>query len=146
MSYAFVRPTGSTARRAGITLGLIFGSALIAASGLIHLQLWSMGYRTIPTIGPLFLVQGISGAILAVLLVSSRRLLLVVMAAGFMIATIGGLLLSIYFGLFGFMDSLAAPHAGLSLGVESSGVALLAVVGIALVRGPRQCDRWMFAD
>jgi hypothetical protein len=146
LSYAFVRPTGSAARRAGITLGLIFGSALIAASGLIHLQLWSMGYRTIPTIGPLFLVQGISGAILAVLLVLSRRLLLVVMAAGFMIATIGGLLLSIYFGLFGFMDSLAAPHAGLSLGVESSGVALLAVVGIALVRGPRQCDRWMFAD
>jgi hypothetical protein len=136
LSYAFVRPTGSAARRAGITLGLIFGSALLAASGVIHLHVWSMGYRTIPTIGPLFLVQGISGAILAVLLVLSRRLLVVVIA-GFMIATIGGLLLSIYFGLFGFMDSLAAPYAGLSLGIESSGVALLAVVGIALVRGPR---------
>ena len=100
-----------------------------------------MGYRTIPTIGPLFLVQGISGAILAVLLVLSRRLVLVVMAVGFMIATIGGLLLSINFGLFGFMDSLASPYVGLSLGVESSGVALLAVVGVVLVRGPRECDR-----
>ena len=141
LSYAFVRPTGSAARRAGITLGLIFGSALMAASGVIHLQVWSMGYRTIPTIGPLFLVQGISGAILAVLLVLSRRLVLVVMAVGFMIATIGGLLLSMNFGLFGFMDSLASPYTGLSLGVESSGVALLAVVGVALVRGPRECDR-----
>jgi hypothetical protein len=135
LSYAFVRPTGSAARRAGITICLIIGSALLAASGLIHLQLWSMGYRTIPTIGPLFLVQGISGAILALLLVLSRRLLFVVMAAGYMIATISGLLLSIYFGLFGFMDTLAAPYAGLSLGVESSGVVLLAFVGMALIRG-----------
>ena len=94
-----------------------------------------MGYRTIPTIGPLFLVQGIAGALLAVLLVLLRRLLLVVMATGFMIATIGGLLLSINVGLFGFMDTLAAPYAGLSLGVEVAGAVLLAVVGVALVRG-----------
>lgn len=141
VSYAFVKPTGSAARRAGITVSLIIGSALLAASALIHLQVWSMGYRTIPTIGPLFLVQGISGAVLAVLLVFSRRLFFVVMAAGFMIATIGGLLLSVYFGLFGFMDTLGAPYAGLSLGVESSGVVLLAVVGTALVRGHSDCER-----
>jgi hypothetical protein len=98
VSYAFVRPTGSATRRAGITVGLIIGSTLLAASAVIHLQVWSMGYMTIPTIGPLFLVQGISGAILAVLLVSSRRLFCVVMAAGFMIASIGGLLLSVHSG------------------------------------------------
>jgi hypothetical protein len=135
LRYASVGPSGPAARRVGITLGLVIGSALLAASGAIHLQLWSMGYRTIPTIGPLFLVQGIAGALLAVLLVLSRRLLLVVMATGFMIATIGGLLLSINVGLFGFMDTLAAPYAGLSLGVEVAGAVLLAVVGVALVRG-----------
>jgi hypothetical protein len=58
LSYASVGPSGSAARRVGITLGLVIGSALLAASGAIHLQLWSMGYRTIPTIGPLFLIQG----------------------------------------------------------------------------------------
>jgi hypothetical protein len=94
-----------------------------------------MGYRTIPTIGPLFLVQVIAGALLAVLLLASRRLLLVVAAAGFMIATFVGLLLSIYVGLFGFMDTLAAPYAGLSLGIESAGAAVLAVVGTVLVLG-----------
>jgi hypothetical protein len=94
-----------------------------------------MGYRTIPTIGPLFLVQVIAGALLAVLLLSSRRLLMVVAAAGFMIATIVGLLLSIDVGLFGFRDTLAAPYAGLSLGVESAGAVVLAVVGTLLVRG-----------
>jgi hypothetical protein len=94
-----------------------------------------MGYRTIPTIGPLFLMQGLAGALLAVVVVFTRRLLMVVTAAGFMIATIGGFLVSIYFGLFGFMDTLAAPYAGLSLGVEIAGVVVFAVVGTILIRG-----------
>jgi hypothetical protein len=135
LSYVSLRPSGSAARRAGITLGLFIGSALLASSGAIHLQLWSMGYRSIPTIGPLFLVQGVAGILLAGLLVFSRRLLVVVMAIGFMIATIGGLLFSTYFGLFGFMETLAAPYAGLSLAVEISGALLFAVLGILVVRG-----------
>jgi len=135
LTYASVGPSGSAARRAGITLGIVVGSGLLAASSGIHLELWSMGYRTIPTIGPLFLVQVIAGALLAVLLLFSRRLLMVVAAAGFMIATIVGLLLSIYVGLFGFMDTLAAPYAGLSLGVESAGTVVLAIVGTAVARG-----------
>ena len=120
---------------AGVVLGLVIGSALLAASSAIHLKLWSTGYRTIPTIGPLFLIQGLAGLLLAVLVLLSRRLLIVVTAAGFLIATIGGLLLSISFGLFGFMDTLAAPYAGLSLGVESAGAVVFAVIGAVLVRG-----------
>ena len=81
--------------RAGLTLGLVIGSVLLALSGAIHLQLWSMGYRTIPTIGPLFLIQGIAGFLFASVLLLSRRLLIVVMAGGFMLATIGGLLFSV---------------------------------------------------
>ena len=66
---------------------------------------------------------------------------MVAAAAGFMIATIGGLLLSIYVGLFGFMDTLAAPYAGLSLGVESAGAVVLAVIGTVLVRGHGHSDQ-----
>jgi hypothetical protein len=138
LKYAWLRPAGSAARRAGITLSLVIGSVLLASSGAIHLQLWSMGYRTIPTIGPLFLVQGVAGILLAALLLFSRRLFVVVMAIGFMIATIGGLLFSTYFGLFGFKETLAAPYAGLSLGIETSGALLLAAVGIVLVRAAQQ--------
>jgi hypothetical protein len=122
-------------------VGLVIGSALLAVSAEIHLQLWSTGYRTIPTIGPLFLVQGLAGALFAVLLVLLRRLLVVVAAAGFMIATIGGLLLSIYFGLFGFRETMAAPYAGLSLVVEVSGAVVLVVVGIFLVLGRSRPDQ-----
>lgn len=100
-----------------------------------------MGYRTISTIGPLFLVQAIAGTLLAGLLLLSRRLLMVAAAAGFMIATIGGLLLSVSVGLFGFVDSLAAPYADLSLGVESAGTVVLTIVGAVLVRGHGRSDQ-----
>jgi hypothetical protein len=94
-----------------------------------------MGYRSIPTIGPLFLLQGLAGVILAMLVLLSRRLGFVAAAAGFMIATIGGLLLSVYFGLFGFMETLAAPYAGLSLGLEGGAAGVFTVCGIVLARG-----------
>jgi hypothetical protein len=133
--YAFVRPTGSRARRTALVSGLLVGASLLAASGAIHLQLWSTGYRGIPTIGLLFLLQGAAGLLLAALLLLMRRLLVVVIATGFMIATIGGLLLSVYFGLFGFREALSAPYAGLSLVVEGTGALVLAIVGIVLVSG-----------
>jgi hypothetical protein len=117
------------------TLALIVGAALVAASAAIHLHLWASGYRSIPTIGSLFLFQGIAGAVLALTLVAWRRLVMVAAAAGFMMATIGGLLLSVYVGLFGFMDTLGAPFAGLSLGVEGAGTVVLVAVGAELVRG-----------
>jgi hypothetical protein len=137
LDYAAAGPTGSRSRRAVLTLAVVVGAALVATTGAIHLHLWASGYRTIPTIGPLFLFQGVAGAVIAVVLVAWRRVLTVVVAAGFMIATIGGLLLSVYVGLFGFTDTLAAPFAGLSLAVESAGAAVLSVAGIALAMGGR---------
>jgi hypothetical protein len=133
LRYAFIGPSGSAGRRAAITLGLVVGAALLASSGVIHLQLWSTGYRTIPTIGPLFLLQGIAGVFLAVVLLLWPRLLVVVAGAGFLVATIGGLVVSVKFGLFGFMDTFAAPYAGLSVLLESAGAVVLGIVGTVLV-------------
>lgn len=135
------RTIGSAARRAGITLGIVIGSALRAASNAIHLELWSRSYGTILTIAPLVLVQVIAGTFLAVLLLLSRRLLMVAASSGFMITTISGLLLSVHVGHFGFMDSLQAPYAGLSLGVETAGAVVLALIGTVLVRGHGQSDQ-----
>jgi hypothetical protein len=135
LEYATAGPTGSRPGRAAVTLAVVVGAALVATTGAIHLHLWASGYRTIPTIGPLFLFQGIAGAVIAVVLVVWRRLAAVVAAAGFMIATIGGLLLSVYVGLFGFTDTLSAPFAGLSLAVESAGAVVLGIAAAALVLG-----------
>ncbi len=118
---------------------LIWAGALLTLdSGIIHVQLWaSGGYRGIAVIGPLFLAQGVAGILLAVALGVFRRLWLIVAGAGLMAATAAGLLLSVYVGLFGFQESMAAPYAGMSLVEEIAGAIVLAAAAvIVLAAGP----------
>lgn len=133
--YANAGPRGSVTVKVVTTLTLLAGAALAATSGAVHLHLWADGYKTIPTIGPLFLFQGIAGVVLAVVLAASRRLLAALATLGFMLATIGGFLLSDYVGLFGFSDTLTAPWAGFALAVEIAGVVVLVAGSVLLLRG-----------
>jgi hypothetical protein len=104
------------------------GSLFVLGSSVIHFHLWdSLGYRGIPTIGPLFLMQAIVGAVLAIATSAARKLLLVLAETGFAFATAGGLIISINFSLFGWQDTLSAPYAGFALAVEFTAGALLLV-------------------
>jgi len=120
-------------KRWGLLAADVIGAVLVAASASIHLHLWASSfYRHLPTIGPLFLLQAVSGYLIAIAILVLRRLGPVVIGAGFCAATAGGLLISVNGGLFGFQDSLTAPFAGLSLVVEAAGFAVL--VGAAGLR------------
>jgi hypothetical protein len=111
------------------------GAVLVLLSGLIHLKLHG-SYAGISVIGPLFLIQGIVGILLAVALAAFRRLWLVLAGAGFCIATAAGLLISVNFGLFGFKDSLAVPYATSSMVEEFIGGGVLLVASaIVLLAG-----------
>ena len=112
------------------------GAALLVWSGVIHLQLWSEGYRSISVIGPLFLIQGIASIVLAVALVAFRRLVLLAAGAVLAAATAAGLLLSAGIGLFGYNESLAVPYAETSLVVEFTGAAVLAAAAAIVLAAP----------
>ena len=127
----------SPAARWAVTLLAVAGAGLLVWSGVIHLQLWSEGYRTISVIGPLFLVQGIAGIVLAVALAAFRRLVLLAAGAALAAGTAAGLLLSASVGLFGYTESLAVPSAQASLVVEFTGAAVLAVAA-AIVAAARR--------
>ena len=93
----------------------VIGSGLLVATAAIHLDLYLTGYRTIPTIGWLFLLQVICAFSLgAIVLVSDNRLASAA-GAGFALATLGGYLLSLRIGLFGFREVRTA--AGIVAGV-----------------------------
>jgi hypothetical protein len=124
---ALAAPGGSASRRLVTNAAIVGGAALVAAASLIHLYLWADGYRHVPTIGRLFLAQGITGLLVAVGLIAWPRVALAVFGSGFLLATIAGFLISASSGLFGFMDTLDAPWAGTSLAVESAGALLLAI-------------------
>ena len=112
------------------------GGVLLVVSSVIHLHLWSTGYRHLPTIGPLFLLQGVVGIVLALAVGVSRRAWAALAGALFAASTIGGLLLSVEVGLFGFQDSLSAPDAILSLVVESAALVVLASATLVASRRP----------
>src|ERR1700727_4035227 len=70
------------------------GAGFLVWSGVIHLMLWSDGYKDISVIGPLFLVQAIGSIILAVAIVALRWLVLIAAGAVAGVATALGLLLT----------------------------------------------------
>ncbi len=121
-----------------VSIAALAGAALLIWSAVIHLHLWDTGYRSIPTIGPLFLLQGIVGIVVAVAVAVVRRPIVLVGGALFAAGTVGGLLLSVYVGLFGFQDSFSAPFAVQSLVVELVAFGLLGGTAVLalIVAGP----------
>jgi hypothetical protein len=119
-----------------VTVG---AAALTAWSAIIHLHLWAQGYRHVAGIGPLFLVQGLAGLVVAGTALALRRPVVALAAAVFLAATAVGLVLSATIGLLGFHDRLDAPYAGLSLVVECAGAALF-VLAATLESNSRESD------
>ena len=109
----------------------IAGAALLIASGAIHLDLYVTGYNSIPTIGPLFLLQIIAAFLLAVAIPLTGLRLAYAAGAGFALATLGGYLLSLKVGLFGFTE--VRTTAGIVAAIID--VATFAVLGAGTVSG-----------
>jgi hypothetical protein len=119
------------------------GAGFLVWSAVIHLMLWSDGYKDISVIGPLFIIQGIACIVLAVAIVAFRWLALIAAGAVAGVATAVGLLLTASVGLFGYVESLTVPYAVLSLAVEFTAafVLLLAACVLALAAPVRAVGR-----
>jgi predicted lipoprotein with Yx(FWY)xxD motif len=119
----------------------VSGAGLLIATAAIHLDLYVTGYRTIPTIGWLFLLQVITafGLGLAVFAIGGRLVqggrLAAAAGAGFALATLGGYLLTVWIGLFGFKEvrTTAGVVAGL---IEVAAFAVLAALTLTLTLTP----------
>ena len=105
------------------------GAGLLFATAGIHLDLYLTGYRTIPTIGGLFLFQIIVAFVLGAAVLVSRSRLVAAAGAGFALATLGGYLITVQWGLFGFRE--VRTTAGIVAGViEVLAFAVLAAVAL----------------
>lgn len=116
----------------------VAGAGLLGATAGIHLHLYTTGYQHIPTIGALFLVNGIVASVLALAVLAAPRGLPLLGAAlaatGLEIGTFAGLLYSTHHTLFGFRDSMQAPYARTSLYVEIAGAVVLAALAAVAAR------------
>ena len=109
----------------------IAGAALLIASGAIHLDLYLTGYSSLPTIGWLFLLQVISAFGLAIAIPATGLRLAYAAGAAFAIGTLGGYLLSLKIGLFGFTE--VRTTAGIVAAIID--VAAFAVLAAGAVSG-----------
>jgi predicted lipoprotein with Yx(FWY)xxD motif len=114
----------------GLQLRLrISGALLLAVSAGIHLDLYLTGYRKIPTIGWLFLMQVIVGFVLTIAALVTRSRLAAAASAALALSTLGAYLLAVWIGLFGFKE--IRTRAGIAAGlIEVAAFATLALAAV----------------
>ena len=95
----------------------------------IHLDLYLTGYRKIPTIGWLFLMQVIVGFVLTIAALVTRSRLAAAASAALALSTLGAYLLAVWIGLFGFKE--IRTRAGIAAGlIEVAAFATLALAAV----------------
>jgi predicted lipoprotein with Yx(FWY)xxD motif len=107
----------------------VSGALLLAVSAGIHLDLYLTGYRKIPTIGWLFLLQVIVGFVLTLAALVTRSRLAAAASAALALSTLGAYLLAVWIGLFGFKE--IRTRAGIAAGlIEVAAFATLALAAL----------------
>jgi hypothetical protein len=110
------------------TAARIASAICLAGSGFMHAQLYVHGYRAIPWIGPMFLLQGAGALAVGLLLLVAGPVVLRLGAVGLAAGALVGFVLSRTVGVFGFMERGfdPQPQALLTLLTELAVLALLA--------------------
>lgn len=107
--------------------GLAAAGVFLAA--VVHLDLWVQGFRSISTIGPLFMLNFVAGMIIGVGVLVWRHWLPALLAAGFGAATVIAFWISVVHGLFGVKETTSGSSEILAEVAEYSAV----VFGLAAV-------------
>jgi hypothetical protein len=123
------------------------GAIALLAVGAVHLQQYlGAGYRSIPTIGPLFLLNAVSSGVVAIgllaplerMLQRRRAELASGLLAGAAVAIAAGSLVALFVSengtLFGFSEAGYSTAIVLAIIAEALGVVLLAPVAAVTLK------------
>ncbi len=131
-------PRSSMPRPSPLTVLRSIGAVLLAIQGVVHLRLWLDGYRSIPTIGPLFLAGVVVAFVLAAALAVTPRTSVALAGAALSAGQVGALVLASTVGLLGFETAWTWTGAqGAALWSE----LLAVVVLLGIVRWRRGAGR-----
>jgi hypothetical protein len=116
----------SIARRTSVAARMLAALAILTAAAL-HLYLYAVdGFDSIHVIGPLFLLNGIAGAVIGLGLLLSSTAPLVLLGVAYSVATLVAFVISATSGLFGWRESWSGT---------AQAVAGFTELGSALVLG-----------
>jgi hypothetical protein len=103
----------------------LLAAAFLVGGGIVHLNLWMDGYRSIPRIGPLFLANFVGSIALAGAVIVSRRANVNLAGIAFATGSLVALVLSRTVGLLGFTEMVWTPDAVRTLASELGAIATL---------------------
>ena len=110
----------------------------ILAAGAVHFDLWiAQGYRSIHVIGPLFLVNAATAALIAVLLLWQGGVLVALAGLAYAVGTLAAFLISVYVGLFGFVEVLDGTAQLVASTAEIAAIMLIGVYLLSSLSGAR---------
>jgi hypothetical protein len=119
--------------------GLATAGVFLAA--VVHLDLWVQGFSSVPTIGPLFMLDFVAGMIIGVGVLVWRHWLPALAAAGFGAATVVAFWISVVHGLFGVKETPTGSSEILAEVAEYSAVAFGLAVAVMLLLGQKSGTR-----
>jgi hypothetical protein len=104
-------------------------TSLLIAIGIVHLHLWWVGYRTLPTIGPLFLLAVVGAGLIALFTSVQLNWVTATVAASFAASTLAAYLMSLLLphGLFDFEEVGVSYSGAISIASE---LGVMALVGV----------------
>ncbi len=105
-------------------------AVLVIATGAIHLYLYQDGFSAVPTIGRLFLGNFAVGIVLGLAMLLRGRPIWGLAGAGFCLGTLGGFLVSVHWGLFGYQETLSGAWQERAAVVEVAGAIACLVVAV----------------
>jgi hypothetical protein len=102
-------------------------TSLVIAIGIVHLHLWWVGYRALPTIGPLFLVTVASAGLIALITSVQLNWVTATVATAFAASALVAYLLSLLLphGLFNFEEVGVSYSGAISIVSELGVIALV---------------------
>jgi hypothetical protein len=108
----------------------MLAAAAVLVSAAIHLYLWFDVFRHGHVVGPAFMVNAVGGAVIAVLLVTWRHWIPLVLAVGFGVATLGAFIIATTAGLYGVHEHWTGWEVWTAAAAE---VVVIVVVGTLLL-------------
>lgn len=112
-------------------------AACVMLSAVVHLDLWAGGMKALSVVGPAFLLNGVGGIVLGILLLVWRHWLPLVGAIGFGLATLTAFVISTTpSGFFDVHERWTGIPVWLAA-VSEAGAIVLGVVGLFVERPAR---------